>query len=203
DPAQRHLARCNSTIGRSRAVLDPLSLRSHRSHRSPRLVAAVAEEVSLGIIEAMANRALARPLLPREVKKRSTDVKQVRCRGNAILAGSPPKGSLASFVGAARNHDFDAVRQGLYREEYDAATTLIASLIWSEPGERPQQAIDQLNELNVRIRAKNPRSKRKPDYGTVDIAFFSKFGDDIDKAALAYINNKRGTNFSGPESFDL
>ncbi|QMW35707.1 hypothetical protein G4B84_011198 [Aspergillus flavus NRRL3357] len=94
-----------------------------------------------------------------------------------------------------RNHDFDAVRQGLYREEYDAATTLIASLIWSEPGERPQQAIDQLNELNVRIRAKNPRSKRKPDYGTVDIAFFSKFGDDIDKAALAYINNKRRDKF--------
>lgn len=97
--------------------------------------------------------------------------------------------------GSRKPRDFDAVRQGLYREEYDAATTLIASLIWSEPGERPQQAIDQLHELNVRIRAKNSRSKRKPDYGTVDIAFFSKFGDDIDEAALAYINNKRRDKF--------
>ncbi|KAL5359319.1 hypothetical protein BJX96DRAFT_148180 [Aspergillus floccosus] len=91
--------------------------------------------------------------------------------------------------------DFDAVRQALYREEYDAATALIASLIWSEPGERPQQAVDQLNELNERIRAKNSRSRRKSDHGTVDITFFSKFGDDIDEAALAYINNKRRDKF--------
>ncbi|KAF5862046.1 hypothetical protein ETB97_012192 [Aspergillus alliaceus] len=56
-------------------------------------------------------------------------------------------------------------------------------------------AIDQLNKLNVRIQAKNSRSKQKPDHGTVDIAFFSEFGDDIDEAALAYINNKRRDKF--------
>ncbi|KAE8407131.1 hypothetical protein BDV37DRAFT_280389 [Aspergillus pseudonomiae] len=77
----------------------------------------------------------------------------------------------------------------LYGEEYDAATPLIASLVWSLTNEPPVQVVKQLKTLNNQIRAKNIQHKRRRDEGIIDVDFVSSFGSQMEDASLAFFES--------------
>ena len=83
----------------------------------------------------------------------------------------------------------------LYREEYDAATPLIASLIWSLTNEPTLQVVKQLKTLNNQIRAKNIQHKRRRDEGIIDVEFLSSFGSRMEDASLAYFESEDEEKF--------
>ncbi|KAF4211686.1 hypothetical protein CNMCM6805_000661 [Aspergillus fumigatiaffinis] len=70
-----------------------------------------------------------------------------------------------------------------YNEEYETATPLIASLLWSLPGERPDHVVKQLKELNTQIRAKNIQAKRRQNEGLINVELFLSLGDQLQEAA--------------------
>jgi hypothetical protein len=70
-----------------------------------------------------------------------------------------------------------------YSEEYETATPLIASLLWSLPGERPDHVVKQLRELNTQIRAKNIQAKRRQNEGLINVELFLSLGDQLQEAA--------------------
>lgn len=69
-----------------------------------------------------------------------------------------------------------------YSEEYETATPLIASLLWSLPGERPDQVIKQLKGLNTQIRTKNNQAKRRQNEGLINVELFMSLGDQLQEA---------------------
>ncbi|KAE8159244.1 hypothetical protein BDV40DRAFT_303405 [Aspergillus tamarii] len=83
----------------------------------------------------------------------------------------------------------------LYSEEYDAATPLIASLIWSLTNEPALQVVKQLKTLNNQIRAKNIQHKRRRDEGIIDVEFLSSFGSRMEDASLAYFESEDEEKF--------
>jgi hypothetical protein len=74
-------------------------------------------------------------------------------------------------------------KMSFYSEEYETATPLIASLLWSLPGERPDHVVKQLKELNTQIRTKNIQAKRRQNEGLINVELFLSLGDQLQEAA--------------------
>jgi hypothetical protein len=84
--------------------------------------------------------------------------------------------------------------ESYYEEEYQAATPLIASILWGKQSERNQLVI-QLDTLNDQISAKNTALNLPPDDGLIITPAFSIAADLLSEASLQLLDSGETAKF--------
>lgn len=89
-----------------------------------------------------------------------------------------------------------------YEEEYEAATPLIASILWGKQSER-SQIVQQLETLNTQISAKNTAQNLPSDESLIIIPAFSIAADIFKEASLQLLNFRDIAKFNEVESTSI
>ncbi|KAJ5110893.1 hypothetical protein N7532_001428 [Penicillium argentinense] len=87
-----------------------------------------------------------------------------------------------------------------YIEEYEAATPLIASILWGDKTER-NEVIKQVEALNNQISAKNTLLNLSIDEGLIITPAFSIAADIIEEASLQYLESRDTVQFYEVEKY--